>query len=288
MKIRRPNRFLIAPLFCACLMVGRVPVLSAPIIDDHFDDGAIGTNTNGPGNGFNIQTESGGSVAESGSIVSVNAEAGTFTGRAAITSKDNFPLAGTPVHIDVTGTNNLGNRIVFEFHQGSEEPFIGTASDWFRLDLFSSDRSGNEDDLRITSRTDFVTGDDPSASEDDGQVEHEFMDDHGLDLTSPFTASFDLRETDYDVILRQGGSPVTSLSDSWDGDFALSHITDGSGLAYFSFQSQGVSGNQSNSSPTDGTAMEADIDRVVVTPEPTSLALFLILGLALLRRRGRN
>ena len=42
------------------------------IVDDHFDDGAIGTNTTGIGTGFNSQTHSYGTITESDSLVKLS------------------------------------------------------------------------------------------------------------------------------------------------------------------------------------------------------------------------
>ncbi len=42
------------------------------IVDDDFNDGAIGTNTNGIGTGFNVYTATGGAVTETNSFANLN------------------------------------------------------------------------------------------------------------------------------------------------------------------------------------------------------------------------
>jgi hypothetical protein len=86
-------------------------VLASVIVDDHFDDGVIGTNTTGIGTGFNTVGLTGGSVTESDSSAHlINTTNGAA--RAGIASKEGASLAAGISRFEFRGVSfarNTGN-----------------------------------------------------------------------------------------------------------------------------------------------------------------------------------
>ena len=91
-------------------------VLGDVIVDDHFDDGDIETNTTGIGTGFNTFSASSASVTEEDSYANLIDE-GNGAARAVITSKDEatigsvitrFEFKGLTFALSVAGTGSAG------------------------------------------------------------------------------------------------------------------------------------------------------------------------------------
>ena len=243
---------------------------SAVVIDDHFDDGDITTNTTGTGTGFNVTKANPdeGSVGESGSIANVNAGIG-FGNQVAITSKDTLDPSA-PLEFNFAGTSNDGRRFRILIHQDSTAPIIGTTSDYLNLEFDTQSLGG----LDLETSTAQNVGDDSN----EGGTTHESISNlnaGSFSLANAFDVSLDLSETGYNIVISQGGSDAISWDETWGGNFALSKITNNSGESYVTVHAQSTNGDQ----------MTLDLDRVAAVPEPASLVLLGLGGLMLLPRR---
>jgi hypothetical protein len=104
--------FILSSLVLAC------PAVAVTLLDDHFDDGTLGTNTTGTGTGYTAFV-AGGSVSEAGSKAALNLSPGALH---SIYSNDNLNLftpAGTTTTFHVSGGSTAGN-VPFDFELGGD------------------------------------------------------------------------------------------------------------------------------------------------------------------------
>lgn len=94
------------------------PAAAVTLLDDHFDDGALGTNSTGVGTGFTAFV-AGGSVSEAGSKAAFSLNIGALQ---SIYSNDNLNLftpGGTTTVFHVNGGSTTGN-IPFDYELGGD------------------------------------------------------------------------------------------------------------------------------------------------------------------------
>jgi hypothetical protein len=101
----------------ALLMVCITGSAQAQILDDHFDDGIVETNTTGIGSGFIPYVQATGSIFESGSELVFNLEAGSLQSLYSNDSLDLFTSSGTKSTFHVTGGSVAGD-VPYDFPAG--------------------------------------------------------------------------------------------------------------------------------------------------------------------------
>jgi len=162
---------------CKRLLVLALVVMLSPmvlgdiIVDDHFDDGDIETNTSGIGTGFNTVALTGASVTESDSYANLINE-GNGAARAVITSKDEvtfgsvitrFEFKGLTFALSVAGTGTGPSRTVVGVKNDdvADNPDNNTKPGFyvqFESDSFSN--TGNNGAWNGTSALIYVAEDD--------------------------------------------------------------------------------------------------------------------------------
>jgi hypothetical protein len=112
----------ILPAFCLMILSSIVlvaPAAAVTLLDDHFDDGALGTNSTGVGSGFTATVIAGGSLSEAGSKAAFNLGPGSLH---SLYSNDNLNLftpGGTTTAFHVSGGSTTGN-VPFDFELGGD------------------------------------------------------------------------------------------------------------------------------------------------------------------------
>ena len=262
----------------------------ATVVDDHFDDGDIGTNTTGVGTGFNsFDLFDDARVSESGSGVTL--PAGSNGGRrTSIASKEGADLTAT----------ELTTTILFDNVSFAESAVSAGTGTTDRLYLGVSDTSA-ADDYQANPPTGFYIQFESNSVASGGTGNGEwngtssFFYEAGNDTptelatwtfdtlswdsgSSNFTPVLDLQIdlTDTGYALSISGDTVSNVTGSFSGTFADAGITNeltaGHALVFSQQENPGV---------------DTTIDRIAISqvPEPASLALLGLGGLALIGRR---
>lgn len=267
---------------------------AANIIDDHFDDAALGTNTTGVGSGFSLGTlgnaaqqaaASGSEAGTTASIEHTSSGNGDYNsvGRASIYSNDTFDFftaIGATITIDVASTTapvNTGSAPGdFDFSRtgvgvmdaAATVGLPGGADDSVSnvfVRLFESGASGNYWSTGTTQGALIV--------EDNGAVNVlATWDWASFDGSGPLQIVMDLDNTGYNITFDDG---TAAVSGAWGG-IDLSDDFVGGAVAHATTQNF-----------IEGGTGELNVDRIQVNiiPEPSSLALLGLGGLAMLCRR---
>jgi hypothetical protein len=258
----------------------------AVIVDDHFDDGNVGTNTNGIGSGFN-----GGDwlTTESNSRVRFNGLAGWAQPR--ITSKEGVAL-GTETasfqflgvsfakNVENTGTGStdrlyLGVKGIDTSNEMHGNPDTGF---WIQIESDSVLTAGGNGRWTGTSTLFYESSANARTS-----LGSWTFDTLNWDDNDPLTMNFspvldfvlDLGSDGYALTI--SGDTISFLTGSLSGTYAAAGITNELMMGYAAVHNQG-----------EAPGIDAYVDRIVVTgiPEPATLALLGLGALVSLRKRN--
>lgn len=244
---------------------------AAVLIDDHFDDGVIGTNTLGVGTGFNLAfTGTGSTATESGSLLALNPTGGNIMG---ISSKNTFNF------FNPTGATVVWKVDHYAFNSGSFRAFVGVGDTQNNIGgTWGSPFVTDEAYVWVQLRT----LDNPLGAGLQGAL---LVDKPGqpagtanvlaswnwnaFDGTAPLTITMNLNQSGYNLGFSDGTAAVTG---NWGGYFTAANWSAGA-RAIASFQA--------------GAPGQLALDRVQVSnvPEPAGLALLIVGGIALSDRR---
>ena len=268
--------------------------LAATIVNDHFDDGVIGTNTLGIGTGFNAGYWSGGAaVTETGSTVTLeNAE--VAWSRTAIASKDGADMAYAAT-FEFNGISFSQSPNGWDWGGETDRLAIGVRGDSTAEDVdggiatgfwiqFESDSlvTGSNSQFNGTSTLFYEAADDTKTVLATWTFDTLNWDDwadfaNTVDFTPVLDITLDLDATGYALTI--AGDTISNVTGALSDTFANAGITNELTGGYaFAFEQ------------TENPSLFTTIDQVVITgeavvPEPATLAL-LGLGSVLLRRKN--
>ena len=266
--------------------------LGVVIVDDHFDDGAIGTNTTGIGTGFNSGTWSGGAViTESGTTVTLeNSE--VAWARVAITSKEGAAIGTNTAHYEFLGVSFSQSPNGWDWGGTTDRLALGvkdtnaaTESDtgfWPGLYIqFESDSimTGINSGFNGTSTLFYRSAGGVNTLLATWSFDTLNWDDWAnFAATANFTPILnlilDLSPTGYSLDIQ--GDTITLLSGSLSDTYAAAGITNELTVGYaFAYEQ------------TENPSLYTSIDQIIITgdvPEPATLVL-LGLGSVLLRKK---
>lgn len=270
---------------CAIAALGSSAAFGAvTLLDDHFNDGVLGTNP-GTGGGFGALGNgvgAAGTVTESGSQAKI--VEGTSSNTYGILSSSAFNLADSNLAYTVTWTvanwnspGSSGTRRTFFTLQSNDDWLFNGGAEESRISL-NLDEGANTASLQYQNRsgsanTNFVSSsfalDSTFAGDSDGFTVNLVLDANGYSFTTTGLAT----------------TSQVNLTGTWAGltnggtDFATVLGTDGPMHV----------GAYIQNSATTSTAAPLDIDRITLTsiPEPSGVALLGLSGLCLVARRRR-
>lgn len=201
-----------------CLLAGFVH--AATVIDDHFDDGAIGTNVGGVGSGFTAWADSGvATPTESDTYANYTASSG-WTVRSGIYSNDSFTVNGNVATWHYADGASVGYRVVSSIQdQAAATPDTNR----FSVNICGSTVASRSKKIWIAAVIDGL------------QNTYEEVA-HGLDTSRAFSVSAALTDAGYTVWLTGtdtgGGAVNTEYSGDWVSGKALSDILGVDGVGY--------------------------------------------------------
>ncbi len=259
----------------------------AVIVDDHFDDGNVGTNTNGIGSGFNYDWN----VSESGSKVSFKNDAGWTQSR--MTSKDgagigtetaSFQFLGvsfakdpTNPHTGSTDRVYLGVKDNDAANSMQGDPDTGF---WIQIESDSVLTGGGNGSWTGTSTLFYESSTDVSTA-----LATWTFDTLNWDDNDPLTMNFtpvldfilDLSPDGYALTIN--GDTISNLAGALSGTYAAAGITNELTMGYAAVFAQ-----------SENPGIDTSIDQIVVTgvPEPATLALLGLGALITLRKRNNQ
>ena len=246
---------------------------AATILLDEFGDGSLASNPDPTATGFEIFTRSTGTATETGG----NARF-TVTNNSAmriLISKDPLDPVGTTTTWSYTSFSNIGGRIFSVLAQDPAAGYFpgqgfGTPTDQIMVLINAPDRG---DALQMVMYDGGVTSTFNSVSSFSSL----------LNYSNPFDVILDVTATGYTVSVEQGGSALTGLplSGNWsDLGKSLSDVLDGGGDLRVG---SGMQGNYYGNN-----VLLLDAITVEGIPEPATMSLLAIGGLAALIRRKRS
>lgn len=240
---------------------------STIVIDDQFDDGALGTNTTGVGTGFGRVNNgpgagAGGAVGESGGLATATAT--NPLANVGVVSSDTFDPGSVPGFsvtweidaVNVTGTFNRVELLVQGGTSFRNTPF-------WELQLVNNNST--------TAPTDWEVRVDDGPSSDATVLTGDF----GGGQLDGFTVTASFDADGYSITSTGLTNAINVVDQAWTAAFDYDDFDATSNVAAMIQQfSQG---------PADSLV----VDRITVTliPEPGSLALLSLGGLMLVRRR---
>jgi hypothetical protein len=261
-------------LVFVCL--GTSPVRAVVLLDDHFDDGVISTNTTGIGSGFTPLLFAGGTVTESGTTATLTQSAQDFSqivSNDAVNAFGALP-ASTVWQLSSTGgllDNPTGNRrVVLGLQTGATAagalflPLGNNANQAGLWVYLTNAVNGEPSDAPPGPHGNLIfvsgTGAGTSLAKWDWQT-------YNMNTVPDITVTLNTTSTTYDLLLSQS---VTNLVGSLSG--ALPSAAPATVRV-------GIFGQIGGGTTTGTTA----VDRITidVVPEPASLAM-LLLGIALI------
>jgi hypothetical protein len=234
------------------------------IVDDHFNDGAIGTNTTGIGTGFNTVSLTGGSVTESDSSVHLN---NTTNGaaRAAIASKDGIAL-GTGVarfefqgisfarNAGNTGTGTTGRTAVGVRGDSTAEDVDTAVANGFWIQFESGDIGENNASWSGASTLFYESSAHVKTVLATWKFNTLNWDDNNpatMNFTPVLDITLDLTLTGYSLTIK--GDTISSVTGSLAGSYASAGITNELTTGYAFAFNQG-----------EAPGLDMSIDRIVI------------------------
>lgn len=225
----------------------------AALLDDSFDDGNLATNVNGVGNGFTLHQGfgSGGTAVESGGVVQIRGNGGNII--TSIQSVDTFDPTGLTLTWFIESADNTANYGVgVGWVAPGDIPCCGVGvflefrNDRVTFDLYT-DTFTREFNIPLNSEG------------------------YTWDFNSPFTATIKLDDTSWSI--DAVGDTINLHKSGSYSNRTLAQVLEAAGGSLathaYGFRNNG----------------DAVVSRVVITPEPASLALMGTGALLVLRRR---
>jgi hypothetical protein len=262
--------------FTSFVMILSPAVLGNIIVDDNFDDGAIGTNNTGIGTGFNTVSLTGGSVTESDSsanlINTVNGAA-----RAGIASKEGAVIGGKIARFEFigvsfarntanTGTGTTGRTAVGVRGDSTAEDVDGGVATGFWIQFESGDIGETNASWSGTStlfyessagvKTVLATWEYNTLNWDDNNAAT-------MDFTPVLDITLDLGPNGYTLTIE--GDTISNVTGSLSGTYASAGITNELTMGYAFAFNQG-----------EAPGLNMSIDEIVImegVPAPVFAAL---------------
>jgi hypothetical protein len=211
-------------------------VLGNIIVDDHFDDGAIGTNTTGIGTGFNTVALTGGSVTESDSsahlINTINGAA-----RAGIASKEGAAIGADIARFEFqgvsfarntgnTGTGTTGRTAVGVRGDGTAEDVDAGVATGFWIQFESGDIGETNASWSGTSTLFYESSTNVKTVLATWKFDTLNWDDNNpatMNFTPVLDVTLDLSPTGYSLTIE--GDTISNVTGSLSGSYASAGIT---------------------------------------------------------------
>ena len=271
---------LLAAVVGGVMVMGVSSASGASLLDDQFDDGALGTNTTGVGTGFTVfqGLGSGGTAVESGGVVDLASNGTNIITH--IQSNDTFnPTDLTLTWVINSSAGSTGfNGVGVGWIKPGETPFItlpGVELD-LRADRLTFDLSdgGSGQTRQVGLAIGSVA--DPNAT-------------FNLDFNSTIVAEITLSATGW--ALNVTGTGVSVMQSGLYTDLGVGGLEYGATADARVTLADVLAGADSDLSTFASVVREpggAKIESVTLVPEPTSLALLSLGGLLVASRRRRR
>jgi hypothetical protein len=265
------KKMVIAVVMCLCV-AGASQLASGETIrvDDHFDDGAIGTNTNGIGTGFNSGAWSGGAVITEAETTVTLENSEVAWARVAITSKEGADI-GPIARFEFRGVSFSQSPNGWDWGGNTDRLAIGVKNTTDAVDYdaglwagfyiqFESDSimTGNNAGFNGTSilfyrsvdgvNTPLATWSFDTLNWDDWANQGAF------NFTPVLNLILDISATEYSLTIE--GDTVTLLSGSLDGSFDSAGITNELTTGYAFAYAQ-----------TENPSLFTSIDQIIITED---------------------